>query len=286
VVDLPAFARRLFDDAAVFPPGLAPLEHAVPAHLRHLQMPYKELVGPLVIPVARLGEIGPLLLDESSIDVAVTSAQGPDALVATLALSRDPRIRVRAAEVALPGRLDPPPFFQGLERARQLAPDLLISVEVPRDARRHAVIAGCVSGRYSAKFRTGGTQSDLYPDEAELASSIIAAVDAGIPFKATAGLHRAVRNTDPDTGFEQHGFLNLLLATDAALTGGDVSEALRQRDANAIAAHVTALQPNRVQAVRSAFHSFGTCSIEEPLAELTHLGLVPDELTTTTRSSA
>jgi len=29
-------------------------------------------------------------------------------------------------------------------------------------------------------------------------------------FKSTAGLHHAPRNADPPTGFEQHGFRNLL----------------------------------------------------------------------------
>ncbi len=43
----PAFAKGLCDDAAIFPPGLAPLAEAVPAHVRHLDSPYAELVGPL-----------------------------------------------------------------------------------------------------------------------------------------------------------------------------------------------------------------------------------------------
>ena len=43
----PAFAKGLCDDAAIFPPGLAPLAEAVPAHVRHVNSPYAELVGPL-----------------------------------------------------------------------------------------------------------------------------------------------------------------------------------------------------------------------------------------------
>ena len=49
----------------------------------------------------------------------------------------------------------------------------------------------------------------------------VACLSAGVAFKATAGLHHAVRNTDPATGFEQHGFLNLLAAVDAAHRGAD-----------------------------------------------------------------
>ncbi len=99
-----------------------------------------------------------------------------------------------------------------------------IFVEVPRDDRRPAILAGLVGTPYSAKFRTGGVVATAYPDEAELAAAIHTVATSGVRFKATAGLHHAVRNTDPDTGFEQHGFLNLMLATHRATDGATVEE--------------------------------------------------------------
>src|SRR5690606_25472240 len=95
--------------------------------------------------------------------------------------------------------------------------------------------------------------------------------------KATAGLHHAVRTTDPETGFHQHGFLNLLLATDAALNGRPVADlvaVLADRDAPAVADRVADLGDARTAAARALFLSFGTCSITEPVAELTDLGLL------------
>src|SRR5699024_3025719 len=85
-------------------------------------------------------------------------------------------------------------------------------VEIPRDSRRQEFIDGLAGSTVSAKFRTGGTSADKYPDEHELAAAIHTVIDASVAFKATAGMHHAIRNTDPDTGFEQHGFLNVLLA--------------------------------------------------------------------------
>ncbi len=159
-----------------------------------------------------------------------------------------------------------------------MAADVAVFVEVPRDGRRAEVIATCASTGYQAKFRTGGVRAELYPGEAELANAIRAVVDAQVPFKATAGLHHAIRNTDPTTGFEQHGYLNLLLATDAALDFADESEIaalLAERDAHKIAERVANLDGSRVAAARERFLSFGTCSIIEPLTELVDLGLVP-----------
>jgi hypothetical protein len=75
------------------------------------------------------------------------------------------------------------------------------------------------STRYQAKFRTGWTSAEQYPDEAELASAIKAVVDAGVPFKATADLHHAVRSIDPETGLEQHGVLNLLYTASGGAYG-------------------------------------------------------------------
>jgi hypothetical protein len=94
-----------------------------------------------------------------------------------------------------------------------------------------------------------------------------------VPFKATAGLHHAVRNTDPRTGFEQHGFLNLLLATDALARGGTEADAralLAERDGTVVAGLVGTVGPE----VRALFTSFGTCSITEPRDELVDLGVL------------
>ncbi len=168
-------------------------------------------------------------------------------------------------------------FLDALAQARSGVANVPVYVEVPRDDRRTDVVAALAGYGYRAKFRTGGVRAELYPDEAELAAAVRAVTAARVPFKATAGLHHAVRNTDPETGFEQHGFLNLLLATDAALGGADeadVAAVLAERDAGTVATGVRDLGPRRTAAAREAFVSFGTCSITEPLAELVDLGLV------------
>ncbi|MFF5989305.1 hypothetical protein [Prauserella flavalba] len=275
---VPAFARGLCDDAAVFPPGLAPLEDAVPAHVRHRASAYGELVGPLVLAEPALAKLGPLLPPGERIELSVTAPEGPGQIASALGTVGGLPADVAAFEVAVPQGMGVPEFFAALEAARADAGNVTVYVEVPRDERRADVIAALAQRGHRAKFRTGGVRAELYPDETELASAIAAVVAAGVPFKATAGLHHALRNTDPETGFEQHGFLNLLLATAAALRGEDESALralLAERDGGTVAAGVRDLGETGAAPARRAFVSFGTCSITEPLEELVELGLVP-----------
>jgi hypothetical protein len=185
-----------------------------------------------------------------------------------------PAVTVVAVEAALPDGMSVDVAVQLVDRVllgrgRQVR----VFVEVPRDERRLPLLAALATAGYAAKLRTGGLVADLHPSEEELAAAVVAAVRAGVPFKATAGLHHAVRNTDPETGFEQHGFLNLLVATDAALAGADRAEVaalLADRDGARVADRAAAVSPR----AREAFCSFGTCSILEPVEELGALGVV------------
>ena len=106
-----------------------------------------------------------------------------------------------------------------------------------------------------AVLRTGGATGDSFPSSGELAACIAAALDRELPFKCTAGLHNALRHRDDESGFEHHGFLNVLLATRASIdetgSGGLVS-------------------------ARRWFTSFGSCSVLEPLQDLVELDLLPD----------
>ncbi|MER6817930.1 hypothetical protein ABT299_52690 [Spirillospora sp. NPDC000708] len=283
--DVPAFARGLCDDAAVFPPGLAPLADAVPAHRRHRSAPYAALVGPLVLPATALDQLHPLVAGiAEALEVSITAPNGPAQAAKAVEIAARLPVKVHAVEVAVPAAMTVRDLVQSLERI-----DVPVFVEVPRDERRGDVTAALADSGHRAKLRTGGVTAEMYPDERELAAAVTSAVQAQVPFKATAGLHHPVRNTDPETGFHQHGFLNLLLATDAALGGGDeadVMSVLAERDRGGIAAAVQNLSEGRAAAVRLAFLSFGTCSIMEPLTELVELDLAPTSLLHGKRATA
>ena len=95
-------------------------------------------------------------------------------------------------------------------------------------------------------------------------------------FKCTAGLHNAIRHTGED-GFEHHGFLNVLLATRLAFDGAttdDVVAVLEQRDAEPLLGLWHDQGEQAMARARRWFTSFGSCSVTEPLDDLTALGLV------------
>jgi hypothetical protein len=263
---------RLLDDAAVFPPGNLPLADAVPAHGRHTRAPYADVVGAFVLAAKDLGALGAIAepLPAGSLPLSLT-APLPEVAPALQQAAAIPAVRLVGLEVTVPEGVA---VEQVVPALATVPAEAEVFVEIPRDARREPLLAALSGTRLLAKFRTGGVRADLYPDEEELAESVAAAVRAGVPFKATAGLHHAVRNTDPATGFEQHGFLNLLAAADAAGRGAGPDELvalLAERDPERVADGVRLLGPE----VRETFRSFGTCSINEPVGELVALDLLP-----------
>lgn len=266
---VPGFAVGLFDDAAVFPPGSAPLPAAIDAHMAYRSAWFAAAVGPLVVAEPALPDFRAARCD---LAVVVTFPAGPAGLPAVVEAGD---LDLRAVEIAPPPDADPDGLVTDIETALA-GRAVQAAVELPRDERRDAVLARLVETPHRAKLRTGGGRADLYPNEDELAATIHAVLAAGVPFKATAGLHHAVRNTDPQTGFEQHGFLNVLLAVDAALDGADptaLAGILADRDGPRIAGRIGEWDAERSARARAAFTSFGTCSVEEPLADLADLGL-------------
>ena len=124
------------------------------------------------------------------------------------------------------------------------------------------------------KLRCGGVSAENFPSVKEVADFLAVINDGGASFKATAGLHNAVRHTDAKTGFTHHGFLNLLVATARLLSGGDVRAALAETDGKLLAEEAGGLSDQAAHAVRAVFGSYGSCSLTDPVTDLEGLGLL------------
>lgn len=265
----------LFDDAALFPPGDAPMAAAVPAH-RQLRERLGRLVGPFVVPAARLDELSAHLDAGPAFGVSVIVAAG-DLPATTRRVEDDPDLNLAAVEV--PVVADAEAADAAVRALDEVLPTTVpAAVELPRSAARDEVLDVLAGTRYRAKLRTGGVRPELFPSASELAETLHACVARDVAFKCTAGLHHAVRHTDPATGFEHHGILNLLLAVSALSAGARpriAEQHLRDPEAGGMVAALRAWPGHRAGRVRALFTSFGTCSVLEPIQDLVALGLLP-----------
>ncbi|WP_150245227.1 hypothetical protein [Nocardiopsis quinghaiensis] len=271
--------RGLFDDAALFPPGNAPMGEALPAHRAHRAGPRAEYVGPFLVSDARVCELRAVLAREEGaydpLAVVVTVPGGADGVApAVESVLADPALRLAGVEAAA----EPGAVAAVAERLHAHLPEGAEGfVEVSRRGDVRADLEALGGTGHSAKFRTGGLTHEAHPGEEELAAFLHTVVELEMPFKCTAGLHHAVRHTTSE-GFEQHGFLNVLLATAALLdgaTGREAAHVLADRDGPRLATLAAKLTDAESGQARRRFRSFGTCSVTEPLEDLVVLGALP-----------
>lgn len=239
-----ALLAGLIDHAPTFPPASLSRAEALAEDARALASRHAFALARLVWPASRLDE----LTSTNRAVSAVLDAPLPDG------------VAVESVEV---------PYRDGLDDLRGVADE--IYVELPIDAALEGRLDALAEHGLRAKVRCGG---DAVPSSQELARFVHACRERGIVFKATAGLHHAVRSNG------EHGFLNLLAA--AAFEGAE-EEALAERDARAFTLdsdsfswgdrYADATELARVRG--ELFHSIGSCSFFEPIEELESLGVLP-----------
>ena len=238
--------ERLIDHAALFPPASMSLPDALDEDRRARRSFHSELLNRFVVPVARLAELPaerpPLSVVLGSAEDArlVAGAEGVEAVELVLDGPRPNSIDLVAAY----GLLQP----LGVETYFELVFDASWRDSLPAAIGAVAALGGRV------KLRCGG---EVTPTVEQVALVIASCREARVPFKATAGLHHAVRQGG------EHGFLNILAAVTAPR--GEIAAVLGEEDA-------AALEPD--EAGRALFTSFGSCSWEEPVDDLERLGLL------------
>ncbi|HEY6932053.1 MAG TPA: hypothetical protein VI452_01540 [Marmoricola sp.] len=222
-----------------------------------------------------------LMGEEEALAVSVVVTGGAGAIEPAVRwASRAPRLQLRGLEIALRDEDDlarnAVRVVTALDAVEEELAGAAAFVEPPRlrgepGAGWLGALDELAAREVPLKFRTGGVSADAFPTSAELAACIDAALDRELPFKCTAGLHNAVRHRDPETGFEHHGFLNVLLATRATLEGDDPVPVLEDTDP---APRVREVGEDVLARTRRWFTSFGSCSVLEPHHDLVELGLL------------
>lgn len=248
---LKALLNGFIDYAGVFPPAALSLEAALSNYESYRHSPYGWMLRSIVVQAAELPRV-PAALDGCLAVLAEVDNE-------------------RAASIESKEMVNAPrPVY----------------VEVPLNSLEKLVAvkaAGCF-----AKIRTGGVKPEAIPDVQQVAEFIRACADLKLPFKATAGLHHPIRAEYPLTydanspRAVMHGFLNVVMGAAFAWHGKhDIEAIIAETVADAFvfddAAHWRnqSLSLVQIREVRDKFmHSIGSCSFDEPTAELQKMGLL------------
>jgi hypothetical protein len=315
---VPPLLARILDDAALVSPGpRAGMADVLDAHLDVRAGEYGGLVGALVVPVSRLQEfVAELVKRRPAAPVPITLSvdTGLGGVPKALSLTTSRAALLTTGTVEMPAPHDVDSIW--LERVTEFVPDDVVAVVEPRrpDADgsedwiagvRRVVGHGC-----RPKLRCGGDRAGAFPGVTDVSRFLAVVAAAGRSFTASIGLQGAVRHVDPETGFDHHGWLNLVVAVARALravppapaggpddggTGTDVpgsvppSEpsvepppelveavrgALEATDADALAAEIAGVDDATATRVRAHLSSFGSTAPADQGAEMARLGLV------------
>ena len=229
-----AALTALIDHAPLFPPASLPVPEALEEDRRARADEHAWLLARLVWPSSRLDELEG---EDRALSVLLDDPYGGG-------------MRAEAVETRWEAGLD------GLSGEAY--------VELPPGEGLPEKVAALAERGLRAKVRCGGTE---VPTPASLGRFLAVCRDAGVPFKATAGLHH------PLAAEGRHGFLNVLaacaFADEAALTG-EVSldrDALRWGSREAGPEVLERVRRDQLVAV-------GSCSFFEPVEELQGLGIL------------
>ncbi len=277
------------DYAGLFPPSSLDLPTVVANYHAYRNGADAWSLGRLVVPVARLGAVveaaAPLWNAPGGAPGRwrVSALVGNDAVADAAAIGAfNEELDGRAVIDSVESRAATPAQVQSLAG---LFAGMEHFVEVPLAVDLPPLLAAVREIGAHAKMRTGGVTSDAIPAPRDVARFLRACADAGVAFKATAGLHHPLRGEyrltyEPGSPRgTMFGYLNVFLAASQAHGGAPVEvlvntlegrshamigitdEEIRWEGGRASTASLTLMRERFALA-------FGSCSFREPLDDL------------------
>jgi hypothetical protein len=286
----------VIDYAGIFPPAKLSLEDAVANYLGYLEGPDAWIVGRFVCSSARLEDLTVELERHSirePIPVTVVGSGGSTRNEWESGLERDAGLlngfeqrsatyaRLEGYEVRIPSNEAAADFLLDLQGFQ----DVDVFVELPWGPGMVPALGAVAETEWiAAKARTGGLERSAIPGSEQLAEFLRTCSHLDLEFKLTAGLHEPFAHDDPDLG-RMHGFLNVLgalaLGDRHDLSSREIAEILNSGEGQTLIFQGDSVRwkeweagADDVQAARELFVSFGSCSIDEPVAGLGRAGLL------------
>lgn len=283
--------RGAIDYAGLFPPAQLSMREAVANYAEYLRGGDAWALGKFVVPAARLDEFAreaaPLLPRDGSgepwrLSVLLAADADPGPLAAFNAAHAGAAM-VDTVEV----KASTP---EEIAAAGALARTMVTYVEIPVADDPAPLVDAIRAVGAKAKIRTGGVTADAFPTPQQVLRFMKACVAAGVPFKATAGLHHPLRDeyaltyaSDAPRG-TMFGYLNVFLAAAwvaAGLPDEPALALLEERDPSAFVLEEDAVRWNDrtltgaelSRARERVIMGFGSCSFREPVDEAKEQGL-------------
>lgn len=237
---------------------------AVENYSRYRRSPEAWMLGKFVVPASRLNELE--ANSTEAFPLSVLSDPESPAEVESISRSRTciDTMEIKAAD------------SHQIESAMGL---LSREITTYFEISDPALIAAIANTRARAKIRTGGVTPNAFPSAGFIADFLVACASSRVAFKATAGLHHALRcfrpltyAPDSPSGW-MFGFLNVFIAAALAWKGATAAQLEYILLEESLVDH--RLTEAEMRDARSNFAiSFGSCSFEEPVADLKALGIV------------
>jgi hypothetical protein len=300
LTSLKPLLSSIVDYAGLFPPAQLSLPEAVNIYDRAQTSPHHWMLDRFVIPASRLSALGNFLADSQASD-------STKPLSLSVILSKNWATELEQLQPFTAGsdpnqKLSKPIALSSLEIAPllpveiqevclQLPDEVTPFFEIPFDAEFDPYLQVLQETGVAAKLRTGGITPEAFPTSTQLCERILALAQAQIPFKATAGLHHPLRGKyrltyqADSASTTMHGFLNVAIlsafAHQQTLTHDEgiailesTSIASFQFTDAAIRWRDRSLSLGEITRSRHFFRSFGSCSFQEPIADLHSLNLL------------
>jgi hypothetical protein len=297
-----AFLTGILDYAGLFPPAQLPMNEAWARFSRDRTTTDGWILGRFLCPGKQLAELASLVPSSATpVAVGVVGTGGTDptnfyqsvredgAAIAAFHQAVEGKGTVTGYEVKLPEKVfDPPRKNQiaalvstaGFLLAQAGCPALPIFVECPRQELSAwiALLEVLIEERRGGiKIRCGGTAAAAIPSSDSLAKLMHVLGSFAVPFKATAGLHHAYRHHDAAVAADVHGFVNVfaagLFARYARLSPAELEALIVETHPLAFEDDAIHWRAHRVSVAqieegRSQFTAFGSCSFDEPAADV------------------
>ncbi|MGH7174617.1 MAG: hypothetical protein ACRELG_30485 [Gemmataceae bacterium] len=306
-VSLRALLTGLIDYAGLFPPARLPLDQAIRNYARYRREDDAWMLGRFIVPAARLEDLEPYHDELFRVDppfaFSVLGRGGGGSLTEFLTNLRDDlrdiaafrkrhgsRVSVEVLETRLPpDLLDPHRLESALSLFKTLrvfpAVGLFPFCEAPGQVEELLEQLAQLPGeRVGFKLRCGGLEASAFPSSQQVANALWRCLDAGIPFKATAGLHHPLPRFDAGVQARMHGFVNVFLAGVlvharnlsakqlCSLLEDDTPKHFSFSHKAATWGKHRATTAEIAAARREFVLSFGSCSFDEPREDLRSLG--------------